>query len=309
MTDLAFSTDEELKKYLSAWQKELKSVRRLAPRTLEAYNRDIGQFFNFLNTHFGEAISLKNLKVLRGADIRSFLALRRNQSLGSRSLARNLSALKNFFRYLEIQGVLKTEALNIVRTPKQPKSLPKPLTENEAKRAIAATSELEAKPWVAARDTAVLALCYGTGLRISEALGLTKSALQDQTLRVTGKGGKTRLTPIITPVREAIDKYLALCPFAIEQDEPFFRGVKGGVLSPRIIQLRTAQLRSALGLPKSATPHALRHSFATHLLGRGGDLRTIQELLGHASLSTTQIYTQVNTEQLLDAYRNAHPRS
>jgi integrase/recombinase XerC len=168
---------------------------------------------------------------------------------------------------------------------------------------------MEERPWVAARDMAVLSLCYGAGLRIAEALALTRGDLEAQVLRVTGKGGKVRMVPLIDAVRKSIELYLELCPFKSWPDEPLFRGVRGGVLSPRLIQLRVVQLRSALGLPPSATPHALRHSFATHLLGRGGDLRAIQELLGHASLSTTQIYTAVDTERLLDSYRQAHPRS
>jgi integrase/recombinase XerC len=173
---------------------------------------------------------------------------------------------------------------------------------------MTATGDIEEKPWIAARDCAVLSLCYGAGLRISEALALTRNDLDMSAVRILGKGGKVRLVPLIAQVRAYIDTYLSLCPFALEPAEPLFRGVKGGPLSPRLIQLRVVQLRSALGLPQSTTPHALRHSFATHLLGRGGDLRTIQELLGHASLSTTQIYTRLDTEQLLDAYREAHPR-
>jgi integrase/recombinase XerC len=257
----------------------------------------------------GGAVSLASLRDMRGADVRAFMASRRDEGVEPRSLARGLSAIKSFFRYLEREGVLATEALNIVRTPKAKKSLPKALTVLEAKATIAMTDELEDRPWVAARDMAVLSLCYGAGLRISEALSLSRADLEGPALRVTGKGGKTRLVPLIDSVRSSVETYLGLCPFPLTPSQPLFRGVKGGVLSPRLIQLRVAQLRGALGLPPSATPHALRHSFATHLLGRGGDLRAIQELLGHASLSTTQIYTAVDTERLLDAYRAAHPRS
>jgi integrase/recombinase XerC len=223
-------------------------------------------------------------------------------------LARSLSAIKSFFRFLEREGVLATEALNTLRAPKAKKSLPKALTVREAKATITATEEMEDRPWVAARDIAVLTLCYGAGLRISEALSLSRADLEGPTLRVTGKGGKTRLVPLIDPVRAAVETYLGLVPFKLTPSQPLFRGVKGGVLSPRLIQMRMAVLRSALGLPPGATPHALRHSFATHLLGRGGDLRAIQELLGHASLSTTQIYTAIDTDRLLEAYRAAHPR-
>jgi len=309
MVESAFATDEFVRARIAAWQRELGAVRRLAANTLEAYGRDLDQFFRFLADHTGGPVSLNTLKQLRGADIRSFMAQRRQESLGSRSLARVLSALKSFFRFMEREGVMATEALNVIRTPKLPRSLPKALTVIEARETISTTAEMEERPWVAARDMAVLSLCYGAGLRIAEALALTRGDLETQVLRVTGKGGKTRMVPLIAAVRASIELYLELCPFKSWPEEPLFRGVKGGVLSPRLIQLRVAQLRGALGLPPSATPHALRHSFATHLLGKGGDLRAIQELLGHASLSSTQIYTAVDTERLLDSYRKAHPRS
>ncbi len=305
----AFLADSTVSAHIVAWQRDLGAIRRLAPKTLEAYLRDLGQFLSFLSAHTGGEVRVATLKDLRAADIRAFLAARRSDDLGPRSLARALSALKSFFGFLEREGLVATEALNTIRTPKQPRSLPKALTVLEARATISATDELEETPWVAARDMAVLSLLYGAGLRISEALAVTHAGLEAQSLRVTGKGGKTRLVPLIAPVRQAIDTYLGLLPMQPAPDEPIFRGKKGGPLSPRLIQLRVAQLRGALGLPPSATPHALRHSFATHLLGRGGDLRAIQELLGHASLSTTQIYTAVDTERLLASYRAAHPRA
>jgi len=308
MVDSAFASDEFIRAQLADWQRELGSVRRLAANTLDAYARDVGQFLSFLAGHTGGPVTLATLRELRGADIRAFMAQRRDNSLGSRSLARVLSALRSFFRFLEREGVVATEALNVIRTPKLPRSLPKALTVIEARETIAETERMEERPWVAARDMAVLSLCYGAGLRISEALALTAGDLESQVLRVSGKGGKVRLVPLIEAVRKAIDLYLELCPFKSWPEEPLFRGVRGGVLSPRLIQQRMVHLRSALGLPPSATPHALRHSFATHLLGRGGDLRAIQELLGHASLSTTQIYTAVDTDHLLESYRKAHPR-
>ena len=308
MTGTALIADAEITALVAAWMRDLGSVRRLAAKTLEAYGRDLGQFLNFLGPHTGGPVSLATLRQMRPADLRAFMATRREDGVEARSLARGLSAIKSFFRYLEREGVLSTEALNTLRTPRTRKSLPKALTVREAKAAIATTDEMEDRPWVAARDMAVLSLCYGAGLRISEALGLSRTDVEGPTLRVTGKGGKTRLVPIIEPVRQAIEAYLKLCPFTLTPSQPMFRGVKGGVLSPRLIQQRVVQLRGALGLPPSATPHALRHSFATHLLGRGGDLRAIQELLGHASLSTTQIYTAVDTDRLLAAYRAAHPR-
>jgi integrase/recombinase XerC len=308
MVDSAFATDEFIRAQIGAWQRELGSVKRLAAKTLEAYGRDLDQFLQFLAGHHGGPVTLGTLKDLRAADIRAFMAQRRNESLGSRSLARVLSALKNFFGFLEREGVLSTEAFNVIRTPKIPKSLPKALTVIEARRTTTEVLSEGEEPWVAARDMAVLSLCYGAGLRISEALAVTRGDLESQVIRVTGKGGKVRMVPLIEAVRKSIDLYLDLCPFKSWPEEPLFRGVKGGVLSPRLIQLRMENLRSALQLPPSATPHALRHSFATHLLGRGGDLRAIQELLGHASLSTTQIYTAVDTDRLLDSYRKAHPR-
>lgn len=308
MTDSAFATDEFVRSQIAAWLRDLTAVRRLAPKTIEAYGRDLGQFMAFLAGHMGGPVALASLRELRGADIRAFMAQRRAESLGSRSLARVLSALKSFFAYLEREDILATEALNVVRTPKIPRSLPKALTVVEARQAIDTAGEMEDRPWIAARDMAVISLCYGAGLRISEALALTRTDLETDVLRVNGKGGKIRMVPLIAAVRQAIDTYLGLCPFALEPTDKVFRGARGGELSPRLIQLRMEQLRSALGLPPSATPHALRHSFATHLLGKGGDLRAIQELLGHASLSTTQIYTAVDTERLLESYARAHPR-
>jgi integrase/recombinase XerC len=309
MTDTAFATDDAVKRQVAGWTRDLGAVRRLAEKTVEAYAGDLAQFLLFLSPHSGGAVSLATLRDLRPADIRAFMAERRNQGVGPRSLARNLSALKSFFAFLEREGVVATEAFSAIRTPKQPRSLPKPLTVAEARSTLAAVPEMEERQWIAARDAAVLALCYGAGLRISEALSLTRADLDGAALRVTGKGGKTRLVPLLAPVRAAIATYLELCPFALGPSQKLFRGAKGGVLSPRLIQLRVVQLRAALGLPPSATPHALRHSFATHLLGRGGDLRAIQELLGHASLSTTQIYTAIDSERLLDAYHKAHPRA
>lgn len=308
MTDSAFATDAFIQAQIGAWMRELGSVKRLAPKTLEAYGRDVSQFMSFLAGHVGGPITLQSLKELRAADIRAFMAQRREESLGSRSLARVLSSLKNFFGFLERENILATEAFNAIRTPKIPKSLPKALTVVEAKQTITSVDEMEDEPWIAARDMAVISLCYGAGLRIAEALALTKGDLEAEVLRVTGKGGKIRMVPLIAPVRQAIETYLALSPYKVWDEDPLFRGKKGGVLSPRLIQKRMESLRSALGLPPSATPHALRHSFATHLLGKGGDLRAIQELLGHASLSTTQIYTAVDTERLMESYAKAHPR-
>jgi integrase/recombinase XerC len=243
------------------------------------------------------------------------MASRRSGGIGSRSLMRQLAGARSFARYLERNGKGKVGALAAVRAPKLPKTLPKPIAENSAKRLTDADLRAgeEREPWVLARDAAVLALLYGSGLRISEALGLTREAVpqagKGDVITVTGKGNKIRMVPVLRRVLELIDEYAALCPYDLPDEKPIFVGAKGGPLSPRIVQLTMARLRGALGLAETATPHALRHSFATHLLARGGDLRAIQELLGHASLSTTQIYTAVDTEQLLSVYRSAHPRA
>ncbi len=295
----------------------MRDQRRASPRTIEAYARDLANFGAFLAEHLGHPASLDDLAGLSPMDFRSHLARRRNAGDGSRTLARRLSALRSFFRWLERHRGLSNPALSALRGPKLPQNLPHPVGERQAREVLelAGTTEENRPPWVAARDAAVLSLLYGCGLRISEALGLTPadvaSVLEGRSdiLRITGKGGRTRLVPVLPAVREALARYVALLPMEVKPEEPLFRGVRGGPLSPRIIQKLTARLRGALGLPDDATPHALRHSFASHLLAHGADLRAIQELLGHASLSTTQIYTRVDTASLLAQYRKAHPRA
>jgi integrase/recombinase XerC len=294
------------------WAEHLERERRLSPNTVEAYGRDLEQFLRFLTEHLGAPPDLPDISALRQADIRAFLASRRNDGAGPRTLGRQMAALRSFARFCEKRGYAAATAFATTRTPKQPKSLPKALGIADTAELIETTEALTEKPWVAARDRAVLTLLYGCGLRISEALGIeTRDAPigRVETVLVTGKGGRERVVPVLPAVRRAVEAYIRACPFPLERDMPLFRGEKGGPLSPRIVQLAVARLRGALGLEASATPHALRHSFATHLLGRGGDLRTIQELLGHASLSTTQIYTKVDSERLLDIYRKAHPRA
>jgi integrase/recombinase XerC len=295
------------------WLTHLGVERRYSEKTLEAYRRDVAQFVDFLTEHLGGRPSLKNLTALMPADVRAFLAKRRADGIGSRSLMRTLAGLRGFARYLERNHKGRVAALAAVRAPKIGKTLPRPLPVTAARRI--AESELHADetaaPWIHARDAAVLALLYGSGLRISEALGLTRGDIGGarDAITVTGKGRKQRMVPVLQQVQALIGDYVALCPYGLPPDGPLFVGAKGGPLSPRIVQLAMARLRGALGLPESATPHALRHSFATHLLARGGDLRAIQELLGHASLATTQIYTEVDAERLIEAYRNAHPRA
>ena len=300
------------------WLAHLGNERRYSPKTLEAYRRDVEQFLEFLTEHLGGSPSLKDLAALEPADVRAFLAARRAEGIGSRSLMRTLAGVRGFARYLERNGKGKVGALAAVRTPKIGKTLPRPLSVITARRV--GDAELLAgeatAPWVHARDAAVLALLYGSGLRISEALGLKRADFGTggrDAITVTGKGRKQRMVPVLPQVQKLVADYVALCPYDLPPDGPLFvgakRGPKGGPLSARIIQLAMARLRGALGLPETATPHALRHSFATHLLARGGDLRAIQELLGHASLATTQIYTEVDAERLIEAYRNAHPRA
>jgi integrase/recombinase XerC len=297
------------------WLANLGAERRMSPETVEAYGRDVRQFLAFLADHFGRRPSLAMLEELATRDVRAFMAHRRNDGIGGRSLMRSLAGVRSFARFLERQGKGRVAALSAIRAPKVEKTLPKPLAVTPARR-LADTglrAGEEREPWVLARDAAVLALLYGSGLRISEALGLKAREVPKpgagDSITVMGKGRKPRMVPVLAPVLALIAEYVALCPYALAPERPLFVGAKGGPLSPRIIQLVMERLRGALNLPETATPHALRHSFATHLLGRGGDLRAIQELLGHASLSTTQIYTAIDTERLLEVYNSAHPRA
>jgi integrase/recombinase XerC len=297
---------------IAGWLEHLGAERRLSPKTLEAYRRDVLQFLRFLARHLGGAPSLAALAALKPADVRAFMAARRAEGIGSRSLMRTLAGTRAFARFLERSGKGKLGALAAVRAPKIARTLPRPLpvaaAKNIADPGLAAGDGREV--WIHARDAAVLALLYGCGLRIAEALGLKRAdfGLRD-VLMVMGKGRKQRMVPLIPAVAKLIADYVALCPYDLPESGPLFVGAKGGTLAARVVQLAMARLRGALGLPETATPHALRHSFATHLLARGGDLRSIQELLGHASLSTTQIYTAVDAERLIEAYRSAHPRA
>ncbi len=297
------------------WMAHLRAERRLSPKTLEAYARDLRQFTAFLCEHWGEPVSLARFRDLETSDVRAFMAARRGDDIAGRSLMRALAGLRSFGRFLEREGTGKVGALAAVRAPKIKKSLPKPLQMAAAKQVVDPDSRAgeERDPWILARDAAVLALLYGSGLRISEALGLKRQEVpmpgEGDVIVVTGKGNKTRMVPVLQGVLNAVADYIRLCPYTLAPNGPLFVGARGGPLSPRIIQLAMERLRGALGLPDTATPHALRHSFATHLLSRGGDLRAIQELLGHASLSTTQVYTGIDTERLLDVYRTAHPRA
>ncbi|MFU0506186.1 tyrosine recombinase XerC [Pseudaminobacter sp. NGMCC 1.201702] len=312
MQEFLISVRPDLQSAREAWLKMLATERRLSPLSVEAYERDTRQFFQFLTGHLGGPAGITDVKTLRPADLRAFLAFRRANGAGARTLGRSLAGVRSFLGFLERRGLANAAGAAALRAPRQPKSLPKPLTASDALRVVSNEEQLAEEPWIAARNVAVLILLYGSGLRISEALGLTGADLAgpaDTVLRVTGKGGKTRLVPVLPVTLQAVAEYRRLCPYTIDSQAPLFRGARGGPLNPAIVQREMRRLRSALNLPDTATPHALRHSFATHLLGRGGDLRTIQELLGHASLSTTQIYTGVDTARLLDIYEAAHPRA
>ena len=315
LTELAaFPAAPDLAAAAAGWLAHLAHERRLSARTLEAYSRDARQFLAFLAGRFGAPASVSDFTDCASGDLRAFLAGRRAEGVDARSLQRAVSALRSLARQIARETGQTAAALGALRAPKAARRLPRPLSATDA-RAVTTTAPREGEarePWVLARDAAVLALCYGAGLRISEALSIRRAAApvgETDAITIVGKGGKSRSAPIIPPVRKAVEEYLKLCPYALKSNGPLFVGEKGGPLSPRVVQFAMARMRGALGLPDSATPHALRHSFATHLLARGGDLRTIQDLLGHASLSTTQVYTGVDSARLLAAYRSAHPRA
>ncbi len=313
---LAFGFAEDAGAKISEWLNYLRHERRGSVRTIEAYARDLSQFGAFLKDHRGEPAGLSSLERLKTGDFRGFLAARRRGGVESRTLARQLSAIRSFYRYLERNGVVENPALSALQSPKLAHLVPKPLNAKAAVKAVtgeAVRAHGDVEAWIEARDVAVLTLLYGCGLRISEALDLTRAdaPLDDRqdVLRVTGKGGKERIVPVLPAAREAVRRYVDLCPYNLTADGPLFVGMRGGKLNARIIQLLMQRLRGALGLPETATPHALRHSFASHLLAGGADLRSIQELLGHASLSTTQVYTEVDSAHLMAQYMKAHPRS
>ena len=302
---------------LAAWIDHLQHERRASPRTLESYRAGVGAWLLFLERHRGEALAERDLGGASPAELRAYLAFRRtddpstgSRALSPRSLSQALSAVRSFHRWLDRRRGVETPALALVRGPRVKPSLPRPLGVDQALGALEEAGDGDREPWAHARDAAVLSLLYGCGLRISEALSLTGAEHPlPETLRITGKGGKTRLVPVLPAVREAVDAAVRGQPWPAVRGEPLFRGVRGGPLGARRVQELMELLRGRLGLPASATPHALRHSFATHLLGAGADLRSIQELLGHASLSTTQRYTGVDAAGLMAAYAKAHPRA
>jgi len=295
---------------IADWQRWLAEEKQVSPHTLDAYSRDLASFAAFMTSHLGHAAALSDLGDLTARDLRAWLAQRAVDGMRKTSTAWAVSTVRNFFRFLDRTGRVHNAAVAHVRAPRLPASVPKPLSVGDAEDAVTAIGDLSDTPWIAKRDIAVLTLLYGCGLRIGEALGLTlRDAPKRDTMVVTGKGRKDRVVPVLPVVREAIADYIRACPHPLTPDGPLFVGVRGGPLNPAIVQRQVRKLRSWLGLPDTATPHALRHSFATHLLAEGGDLRTIQELLGHASLSTTQRYTSVDIERLAKVYREAHPRA
>lgn len=293
---------------LENWKNWLRYERKVSVHTFEAYERDVESFLRFTSVHLGRSLTLKDMEMLKAADFRAYLADRKNEGLGATSLARVLSSVRSFFRKLEKDEILHNPMLKTVRSPKRPERLPRPLSANDSKLLLKTLSSDQ--NWVTARDLAVITLLYGAGLRISEALNLNiEDRPSGDSITILGKGNKERLVPILPVIKDAIASYLEICPHLLTPGDPLFVGKQGRRLNARNIQLTLQKFRRALGLPESATPHALRHSFATHLLGAGGDLRTIQELLGHASLSSTQRYTDLDTQKLLEVYKSAHPKS
>jgi integrase/recombinase XerC len=306
-----WGVDHALAETVRRWLAHLALERGLAPLTSEAYARDLRQFLAFLTRQLGRAPAIADIAAIDARSLRGFMASRRQQGAAARSLSRSMSALRTFFRWLEVEEIVRNRAIMAVAMPKVGHGVPKPLTIEKARATVEGGMAAELD-WIAARDVAVLLLLYGSGLRISEALALkTRDAPTPErdVLRVHGKGGKERAVPVLPVTIAAVARYRTLVPYTLEPDGPLFIGAKGGPLSPRIIQLAMERLREELALPDTATPHALRHSFATHLLAAGADLRQIQELLGHASLSTTQVYTEVDRARLLQVYDAAHPRA
>jgi integrase/recombinase XerC len=309
---LKFSAREDAVIALTGFLKELRHARRCSAHTIAAYRRDLSQFCEFLTAHLAGLPGVEDFSALSTGDFRSFFAHRRQASVESRTLARQLSAVRSFYRYLDRNRITHNASLVALKGPKVPHGVPRPLQENAALRLCDYGAEnAQAPAWVTARDRAVLILLYACGLRVSEALNLNRSDVpaDDGVLSISGKGNKTRLVPVLPIAMEAIRSYLELCPKTLGANDPLFIGVKGGRLNARNVQLLIERVRGALGLSNTATPHALRHSFATHLLGAGADLRSIQELLGHVSLSTTQVYTEVDRRHLARQYLKAHPRA
>jgi integrase/recombinase XerC len=295
---------------LAQWLAQLQALQGAAANTVEAYRRDVSRYLNFLSAHRGGAEGIATVAATSQSDLRAWMAEERARGLSARSLARALSAVKGFTAWAADRTGADATTVLSARGPKFRRKLPRPLTEDGAAAILTDIGSDAREDWIAARDIAIATLLYGLGLRISEALSLIGADYPlPPTLRITGKGGKTRPVPVIPAASQAVADYVRLCPFDLAPQGPLFRGARGGPVNPRLIQAAMERARLRLGLPATATPHALRHSFATHLLSAGGDLRAIQELLGHASLSTTQAYTAVDAARLMEVYEKAHPRA
>jgi integrase/recombinase XerC len=310
---ITFNSEPAVLKAIEDWRNWLQHEKRCSVHTLDGYGRDLSVFLAFLTEHLGFHPGLNDLRKLKTSDFRSYLAKRTTDGLSRTSMARALSTLRNFFKFLERAGLVHNAAIGGIRTPKIPKAIPKALSEEEALEALATIDEFALEPWIGKRDVALMTLLYGGGLRLGEALGLNfldaRNIKPGGALMIMGKGGKQRVVPMLDVIAEAMNEYLQACPYPQNEDDPLFVGARGKRLNPGVFQKQMRSLRIYLGLPETATPHALRHSFATHLLSGGGDLRTIQELLGHASLSTTQRYTDVDAGRLNAVYQGAHPRA
>ena len=294
---------------LARWLSHLRALNGASDHTITAYRHDVSRFLDFIAHHRGGAAGIAPLLTTETAELRAWMAHERGRGLSSRSMARALSSVRSFIAWLGEREGIEATAILSARAPRYRRKLPRPLEPKAAQQVIETVGEIARDDWIAARDMAVVTLLYGCGLRISEALGLTGADLPlPEVLRITGKGGKTRIVPVLPAVAAAVADYARLCPYDLGRDDPLFRGQRGGALNPRLVALAMERARGLLGLPATATPHALRHSFATHLLAAGGDLRAIQELLGHASLSTTQAYTAVDAARLSEIYAQAHPR-
>ena len=307
---IAYAAEPAVNEVIKNWCFWMLIERNCSNHTLDAYCRDISAFLSYLANHLGFPPGLNELAGLTIADFRGYLARRHNNGLSHTSTARALSTIRNFFKFLDRNEIIHNTAIKTIKTPKLSRSIPKPLSQKEAKEALDAIGKLHPTPWIAARDLAILVLLYGCGLRISEALNLNVEDLPtNDVITINGKGNKQRLVPILPIVTNSINYYINICPIKLHEKGPLFIGAQGKRLNAGVIQRQVRKLRISLGLPLTATPHALRHSFATHLLARGGDLRTIQELLGHESLSTTQRYTDVDLTHLIQVFQEAHPRA
>ena len=314
MVEPEFVTDflakRNTKNAIEDWQRWILDERKSSVHTLAAYSRDLSAFLEFLYNYLGRPADLNDLNKLVVEDFRKFLEYRINHGISQSSIARSMSTLRNFFRFLDRTGRVSNATIKAVRSPKPKPPLPKPISIEDSLDVIKAVSKLSDTPWISKRDVAVFTLLYGCGLRIDEALSLNNVDKPDgDVMTITGKGNKQRIVPILPIVSDAIKVYAEACPFSEQPNNPLFVGARGGRLNAGVVQRLMRKVRHQLGLPNTATPHALRHSFATHLLGAGGDLRTIQELLGHSSLSTTQRYTSVDSKRLLEVYKKAHPRA